>query len=114
MVLLADTLEIFDVGGNPVFTEGSTFNSYLGQLTQLTDLRYDQANFINTQGIPTELGLLKRLRFYNCAETLYSGPLNGAAFPSDQAMGESLHNALRACSVSFATQLCLPLPYRIP
>ena len=79
MVLLSDTLEILDVGGNPVFTEGSTFNSYLGQLTKLTDLRYDETNFINELGIPTEIGALKKLKIYSCADVLYSGPLDGAA-----------------------------------
>ena len=85
VALLSDSLEIFDVGDNPVFTEGDTFNQYLGQLSKLTDLRYDQTNFINTNGVPVELGSLKALQFYSCAQVLYSGALQEAAFQPDQA-----------------------------
>ena len=83
-MLLSDSLETFDLGDNPVFTEGETFNQYLGQLSKLTDLRYDQTNFINTNGVPVELGQLKALQFYSCAQVLYSGALQAAAFQADQ------------------------------
>lgn len=82
VVLLKETLKVLDLGENFVFANQS-FNSYLGQLTQLTDLRYDNTNFINDAGIPTEIGNLKKLAFYNCNKVRYTGALNAAAFPSD-------------------------------
>jgi hypothetical protein len=81
--LLKGTLQILDVGTNQVFTDGAIFNEYLGRLTELVDLRYDDTNFQNNPGVPTEIGNLKKLGFYNAARTLYRGPLTGASFPSD-------------------------------
>jgi hypothetical protein len=81
--ILKGTLQILDVGTNQVFTDGAIFNQYLGRLTELVDLRYDDTNFQNNPGVPTEIGNLKKLGFYNAARTLYRGPLTGASFPSD-------------------------------
>jgi hypothetical protein len=81
--ILKGTLQILDVGSNQVFTDGVIFNQYLGRLTELSDLRYDDTNFQNNPGVPTEIGNLKKLGFYNAARTLYRGPLTGASFPSD-------------------------------
>jgi hypothetical protein len=81
---LKDTLQVLDLGSNLVFAEGSNINTALGQLTKLTDLRYDSTNFANgDQGIPTEINNLKALEFYNCASTLYRGPLSNELFPAD-------------------------------
>lgn len=55
----------------------------MGQLTELTDLRTDRTNFQTSDGIPTELGNLKKLGYFSCEGSLYRGPLNAAAFPSD-------------------------------
>jgi hypothetical protein len=81
--ILKGTLQILDVGTNQVFTDGNIFNEYLGRLTELVDLRYDDTNFQNNPGVPAELANLKKLGFYNAARTLYRGPLSGASFPSD-------------------------------
>jgi hypothetical protein len=83
VVYMKGTLQILDVGTNQVFTDGASFNPFLGELTELVDLRYDDTNFQNNPGVPTEIGNLKKLGFYNAARTLYRGPLNGASFPSD-------------------------------
>jgi len=71
-----------DFGENLIFAE-STINTALGQLSELTDLRYDQSNFMSETGIPVEIGNLKKLEVYVASQTLYRGALNGAAFPSD-------------------------------
>ena len=83
VVLLKSTLQVLDLGTNQVFTDGAIFNPFLGELTELLDLRYDDTNFQNNQGVPSQIGNLKKLGFYNAGRTLYRGPLNGAAFPSD-------------------------------
>jgi len=83
VVLLATTLEYLDLGMNVVFTRGEFFNPYLGQLTELRDLRYESTNFLHDAGIPLEIGNLKKLEFYNCAKVRYIGALNGGAFPPD-------------------------------
>lgn len=85
VVYLNATLEILDLGNNLVFSNATTFNPYLGELTELTDLRTDRTNFLSTDGIPTQLANLRKLSYYSCEGSLYRGPLNGAAFPSDLA-----------------------------
>ena len=81
--LLSATLEILDIGDNFVFADGIDINQSLGKLTNLRDLRYDQTNFLNDNGIPLEINNLKALEFYACASTIYRGPLNANLFPSD-------------------------------
>jgi len=83
VVYLRDTLEILDIGSNLVYSNATEFNPYLGQLLELVDLRTDKTNFQSIDGIPTEIGNLKKLGYYACEGSLYEGPLNGAAFPSD-------------------------------
>ena len=80
---LKGSLMNLDLSDNPVFTRGETFNSWLGTLTELEILRYEDTNFINSNGIPLEIGNLKNLGFYECSNVRYIGALNGAAFPSD-------------------------------
>jgi hypothetical protein len=82
VTLLKATLANIDLGRNPVFTRGETFNSWLGTLTQLTSLRYEDTNFINDNGIPTEIGLLTNLEFYECTNVRYVGAISSLAFPS--------------------------------
>ena len=82
LALLGPTLEILDVGQTPVFAL-QEYATVIGQLTNLVELRHDEVNFISLTGIPTEIGNLKRLVAYGCASNLYSGALDGAAFPSD-------------------------------
>ena len=82
LVLFNETLEILDLGQSFVFATNE-FRTVLGGLTALRDLRYDGGNFISFDGIPTEIGNLKSLEAYGAANTLYSGALDGAAFPSD-------------------------------
>ncbi|EEC48729.1 predicted protein [Phaeodactylum tricornutum CCAP 1055/1] len=84
LTLLSRSLVVFDVGLNFFFAEGNNFNTVLGSLSLLTDLRFDRTNMINNEGIPTEIGLLKNLEIFNCASTLYRGALNAAAFQPDQ------------------------------
>ncbi len=55
----------------------------MGTLTELTSLRYEDTNFINENGIPTEIGLLKKLQFYECSNVRYAGTISSLAFPSD-------------------------------
>jgi hypothetical protein len=55
----------------------------MGELRQLTRLEYMNTNFINENGIPTEIGNLKNLEFYNCARVRYVGAISSLAFPSD-------------------------------
>lgn len=81
--LLKAALEILDLGNNLVFSDAATFNPFLGELVQLTDLRTDRTNFQSEDGIPTQIANLKNLAHYSCEGSLYRGPLNGAAFPSD-------------------------------
>lgn len=66
-----------------VYSNATDFNPFLGELTELTDLRTDRTNFQSFDGIPTEIGNLKNLVYYSCEGNLYRGPLYGAAFPSD-------------------------------
>lgn len=89
IVLFNQTLRVLDLGDTFSFTTPE-FNTVLGELTALVDLRYDKANFIDFQGIPLEIGNLKKLVWYDASRTLYAGILNGAAFPSDMtSLGES-------------------------
>lgn len=83
VVYMNRTLEVLDVGNNVVYSNGTTFSPYLGWLYQLTDLRTDRTNFESFDGIPVELANLKKLSYYTCESSLYRGPLNGDAFPSD-------------------------------
>jgi hypothetical protein len=80
---LKPSLVNMDLSDNPVFTTGSTFNSWLGTLTNLEILRYEDTDFINANGIPTEIGNLKKLGFYECTNVRYSGAISSLAFPSD-------------------------------
>jgi len=80
---LKGSLKNLDLGENPVFTRGETFNSWLGTLVNLEILRYGNTNFINSNGIPTEIGLLKKLGLYECSNVRYVGALSSAVFPSD-------------------------------
>ena len=80
---LKERLVTLDIGNNIVFSNASEFNPYLGELTELTELRIDRTNFQSTDGIPTEIGNLKNLSYYGCEGCLYTGPLSGQAFPSD-------------------------------
>ena len=82
VILLASSLKVLDFGENLIFAE-STFATALGQLVELTDLRYDQTNFISETGIPVELNNLKKLEIYVASETMYRGPLSASLFPSD-------------------------------
>jgi len=79
--LMKSTLQILDVGNNPVYSNGSALWPFLGQMTQLTDLRTDRTNFATTNGIPAELANLQKLRYFLCESSLYKGPLSGSAFP---------------------------------
>lgn len=83
VVLLKNSLEVLDLGDNPTFTIGSEFNPYLAQLTNLREYRVEDTPFSSEDGIPTALGNLKNISLISAARTLYRGPLNGAAFPSD-------------------------------
>ena len=83
VILLNQTLTIFDIGQNPIFADEFKFNRILGQLRNLNDLRYDATNVESSNGIPTEIGLLKDLEVYDCTNCQYSGPLTGDAFPND-------------------------------
>jgi hypothetical protein len=80
---MKDSLVNMDISDNPVFTRGETFNTWLGQLTNLEILRYEDTNFINSNGIPTEIGFLKKLGFYECSNVRYIGAIDSSAFPSD-------------------------------
>ncbi|KAL7578193.1 hypothetical protein ACA910_012623 [Epithemia clementina (nom. ined.)] len=82
IVRLSNSLTILDLGQTYIFALPD-INTALGQLTNLVDLRYDQVNFVSFTGVPTEIGNLKNLEAYGAANTLYTGALNGAAFPSD-------------------------------
>ena len=89
---LKGTLANIDLGRNPVFTRGEVFNSWLGTLTQLTSLRYEDTNFINDNGVPTEIGLLTNLAFYECTNVRYVGAISSLAFPTTLTnLGESPH-----------------------
>ena len=83
VVLLKGNLERLTLSENLVFTRGDTFNSYMGELRQLTRLDYSDTNFINQNGIPTEIGLLKKLGAYKCNRIRYVGTISSLAFPSD-------------------------------
>ena len=83
VVYLNKTLQILDLGNNLVYSNGTTFSHYLGWMYQLTDLRTERTNFQSTDGVPVEIGNLKKLRYYACANSMYQGALNGDAFPSD-------------------------------
>ena len=78
------TLKRLDLGENDLtFTRGETFNKWLGTLTQLETLTYEKTNFINFEGIPTEIGNMKNLGRYVANGVRYVGDLNPAVFPSD-------------------------------
>jgi len=85
VVYLKEWLVVLDIGNNLVYSNGSEFNPYLGELTELTELRTDQTNFQSIDGVPTEIGNLKKLEHYSTEACLYTGPLSGTAFPSDLA-----------------------------
>lgn len=80
--LMKSTLQILDVGNNPVYSNGSALWPFLGQMTQLTDLRTDRTNFATINGIPTQLANLQKLRYFLGESSLYKGPLSGSAFPT--------------------------------
>lgn len=80
---MKSTLQLLSLSDNLVFTRGNLFNSYMGELTQLTRLEYANTNFINENGVPTEIGRLKNLNFYSCNQVRYAGALSSLAFPSD-------------------------------
>jgi hypothetical protein len=82
VVYMKETLKVLDVGTNQVFTDGSLFGPFLGQLTELTELRIDDTNFQYSPGVPTELGLLTKLGLFAASRTLFRGALQGASFPS--------------------------------
>ena len=82
LTYLRGSLKNLDLGENPVFTRGEIFNSWLGTLTELEILRYEDTNFINTRGVPTEIGNLRNLGFYECSSVRYAGALDSRAFPS--------------------------------
>lgn len=113
VVYLNSTLEILDIGNNLVTSDGALFSPFLGELTELTDLRTDRTNFISTDGIPTQIGNLKKLVYYSCEGSLYRGPLDGAAFPSDlTALSKMihvccLHNGLIEVSCLFSLPLAV-------
>jgi len=90
VVLLARTLQILDLGVNVVYTVGEFFNPYLGMLTELVDLRYEQTNFVYDRGIPLEIGNLKKLALYKAYQVRYTGALDGDAFPPDMTVLEHL------------------------
>lgn len=101
---LKNTLANIDLGRNPVFTRGEVFNTWLGTLTQLTSLRYEDTNFINDNGVPTEIGLLTNLEFYECTNVRYVGAISSLAFPATLTrLGESSHTRL------FVLPVVLPL-----
>lgn len=80
---MRSSLVNLDLSDNLVFTRGEVFNSWLGTLTNLRILRYEDTNFINSNGIPTEIGNLKQLGFYECSNVRYVGAISSQAFPSD-------------------------------
>jgi Leucine-rich repeat (LRR) protein len=80
---LKGSLVNMDLSDNPVFTRGENFNSWLGTLTNLEILRYENTNFINSGGVPTEIGNMKNLGFYECSNVRYLGAISSLAFPSD-------------------------------
>lgn len=80
---LKGSLNNLDLSDNPTFTRGETFNTWLGTLTNLERLRYEDTNFINANGIPTEIGNLKKLGFYQCSNIRYVGAISSLAFPAD-------------------------------
>lgn len=85
VVYLAAHLRVLDLGNNVVYNNGTFWNPFLGQMTTLADFRIDRTNFQTTDGVPVEIRNLKNLGYFACTSSLYRGPLNGAAFPSDMA-----------------------------
>lgn len=83
LTYLRGSLNNLDLSDNLVFTRGEVFNSWLGTLTNLQILRYEDTNFISSTGIPTEIGNLKRLGFYECSNVRYVGAISSLAFPAD-------------------------------
>lgn len=81
LTLLKPRLRLLDIASNFFFTEGFNFNTVLGSLTKLTEIRMEITNSRNDGGIPTEISQLTDLGELNVASTLYRGALDGAAFP---------------------------------
>jgi hypothetical protein len=104
---LKGSLTNIDVSDNPVFTRGETFNSWLGTLTNLERLRYENTNFINANGIPTEIGNLKKLGFYECSNVRYVGTISPLAFPSDMTQLSYLEMEFNTFNSPIPTQLAL-------
>ena len=89
LVRFKESLRVLDLGRAYSFATPE-YSTVLGQLTKLADLRYDDANFISHEGVPTDIGNLKELVAYGAARTLYTGPLNETAFQADMtALGTS-------------------------
>lgn len=83
VVYMAASLAVLDLGSNVVTSVGEKFNPYLALLNELRDLRTDSTNFISTDGIPVAIAAMKNLGYYACDGSLYRGPLNPDALPSD-------------------------------
>lgn len=86
LIRLNESLAVLDLGGNDI-TAAVNHGEALGFLTKLVDLRYDQTNFFTINdgvsfGIPTEIGHLTLLEFYDINSCLYQGPVSGESFPS--------------------------------
>lgn len=84
IAIINGTLTHLNLNDNPMlFTRGAVFNSFLGTLTNLRSLEYRLTSFFNENGIPTEIGKLKKLERFDCREVLYKGALSSMAFPAD-------------------------------
>ena len=77
--LLRENLVRLDLFNNIINNQGDLGNSFLGELTNLEYLFYGNTDF-EYDGIPTEIGLLTKLKEYDCAYTLYFGELRGEVF----------------------------------
>lgn len=88
LMRLNASLEILDLGENQIFA-ANNHGVALGELTNLIDLRYDNTNFVTERGvgfgIPTEIGRLTALEFYQINDCLYAGPISGESFSPSMA-----------------------------
>jgi hypothetical protein len=84
-IIMANSLIRMDLFNNVVWNPGDANNAWLGQLSNIEFLFYGSTNF-DYPGIPTEIGLLTKLKEYDCSFTLYFGPLRAASFQNLMAL----------------------------